>query len=48
MRDAAVKQNDLAHMQAWAGQASRLAPAAPAAETAARWWAEARALLDVS
>lgn len=46
MRDAAAKQNDLAHMQAWAGQASRLAPAAPAAETAARWWAEALALLE--
>jgi len=45
MRDAAVRNNDLSHMQAWAGQAAMLARAEPAAETARRLWAEAEALL---
>lgn len=45
MRDAAARNNDVAHMQAWSGQAGRLAPAAPAAEITERWWADAKALL---
>jgi nitronate monooxygenase len=45
MRDAAVRNNDLSRMQAWAGQAAMLACAAPAAETARRLWADAEALL---
>jgi nitronate monooxygenase len=45
MRAAAAAQNNVAHMQAWSGQAGRLAPAAPAAEVTARWWAEAQAFL---
>jgi nitronate monooxygenase len=47
MRAKAVKENDLARMQAWAGQAARLAPARPAAEVFAGFWAEARRQLGV-
>ncbi len=32
MRTAALKEGDLERMQAWAGQAARLAPAAPAGD----------------
>ncbi|HLI20730.1 MAG TPA: nitronate monooxygenase [Stellaceae bacterium] len=45
MRDAAVRANDLARMQAWAGQAAALARVEPAAATTRRLWAEAEALL---
>jgi nitronate monooxygenase len=45
MRGAAVKANDLDGMQAWAGQASSLAKAEPAAALARRIWDDARALL---
>lgn len=45
MRVAAAGENNLEHMQAWAGQAARLAPADPAADITARWWAQAKALL---
>jgi nitronate monooxygenase len=45
MREAAARENNVQHMQAWSGQAGRLAPAAPAAEITERWWAEAKALL---
>jgi nitronate monooxygenase len=46
MRDAAVKANDLDRMQAWAGQAARLAPARPAGEIVTALWDDARALLS--
>jgi nitronate monooxygenase len=39
MRDAASKANDVARMQAWAGQSAGLAKAAPAADLAASLWA---------
>jgi nitronate monooxygenase len=45
MRTQAAQMNDLDRMQAWAGQAARLAPARPAGEVAQAWWAEAQALL---
>jgi nitronate monooxygenase len=45
MRDTAARNNDLSRMQAWAGQASMLARAEPAAEIARRLWTEAEALL---
>jgi nitronate monooxygenase len=45
MRDAAVKGNDIARMQAWAGQSARLAPARPAAGVVGALWDEARGLL---
>jgi nitronate monooxygenase len=45
MRDAAVRDNDLSRLQAWAGQAAMLARAEPAAETARRLWTDAEALL---
>lgn len=45
MREGAARANDLAAMQAWAGQAARLARAAPAGEIAREVWAEAMALL---
>ncbi len=46
MRSAALKEGDLERMQAWAGQAARLAPEQPAGETVRRLWAEAPPLLD--
>lgn len=46
MRAKAAKENDLARMQAWSGQAARLAPAAPAGEIVTRLWADARARLS--
>jgi nitronate monooxygenase len=45
MRDAAVAANDVERMQAWAGQAARLARAEPAGELVQSLWAEAKALL---
>ena len=46
MRAAAHREGDLERMQAWAGQAARLAPAAPAGETVRRIWDGALALLS--
>jgi nitronate monooxygenase len=45
MREAAVKENDVERMQAWAGQSASLARAEPAAEVVRRLWDEAQALL---
>lgn len=45
MRQAAQRADRLATMQAWAGQSAWMAPAEPAAELLARWWAQAQALL---
>lgn len=45
MRDAAIKTNDLQRMQAWSGQAGKLAQARPAADIAATMWRDAQALL---
>lgn len=45
MRAAAAKANNVAFMQAWSGQAGRLAPAAPAADITEAWWAGAKTLL---
>jgi len=44
MRDAAAKAGDIAGMQAWAGQAARLATAEPAADLIARLWSETETL----
>ena len=46
MRDQGAKTNDIERIQAWAGQAARLAPAEPAGDYVRRIWDEARALLD--
>ncbi|MGE0416860.1 MAG: NAD(P)H-dependent flavin oxidoreductase [Acetobacteraceae bacterium] len=46
MRDDAVKADDIDRMQAWAGQAARLAPARPAGEIVTSLWDQARALLS--
>jgi len=45
MRAAASKEDDLARMQAWSGQAARLAPARPAGDIVRAFWFEARRLL---
>ncbi|PPU69511.1 NAD(P)H-dependent flavin oxidoreductase [Xanthomonas pisi] len=45
MRQAAARDNRLAAMQAWAGQSAWMAPAQPAGELVAQWWAQAQALL---
>jgi nitronate monooxygenase len=45
MRDAAVKNNDLDRMQAWAGQSSALASTRPAGEVVRQLWEGAQALL---
>jgi nitronate monooxygenase len=45
MRDGGTKTNDIDRMQAWSGQAGRLAPAEPAGDYIRRVWDEARALL---
>jgi nitronate monooxygenase len=47
MRDAATKAGDLNRMQAWAGQAARLATTEPAADLLRRLWSEAQALLTL-
>jgi nitronate monooxygenase len=45
MREAAAKANNVAGMQAWAGQSARLARAEPAGEVVQRLWREAQDLL---
>jgi nitronate monooxygenase len=45
MRDAATMAGDMNRMQAWAGQAARLATTEPAADLVRRLWSEAQALL---
>lgn len=45
MRRRATEENDIARMQAWAGQASRLAPARPAGEIVDTLWRGAREIL---
>jgi len=45
MRDAAVKNNDLDRMQAWAGQSAHLAAARPAADIVHDLWEGARLAL---
>ena len=45
MRDAAAKENDIARMQAWAGQSASLARAEPAGEIVRRLWDDAQSLL---
>ncbi|MEO1694558.1 MAG: nitronate monooxygenase [Pseudomonadota bacterium] len=45
MRAAATKANDIARMQAWAGQSAALARALPAGELTQTLWQEARALM---
>jgi len=45
MRGAAVKENDIARIQAWAGQSAALAEARPAADVARGLWEGARKLL---
>ncbi len=45
MRDAAVKENDIDRIQAWAGQSAGLARTEPAGEVVRRLWEEAQALL---
>jgi nitronate monooxygenase len=45
MRDAAVKENDVERMQAWAGQSAGLARPEPAGEVVRRIWEETQALL---
>jgi nitronate monooxygenase len=45
MRDAATKAGDIDRMQAWAGQAARLATTEPAADFVRRLWSEAQVLL---
>ena len=45
MRTAAAKENDVQHMQAWAGQSAALARAEPAAHVLAQIWRDAQALL---
>ena len=45
MRDAAVKDNDVERMQAWAGQSASLTKAIPAGEVVRRMWEDAQALL---
>jgi nitronate monooxygenase len=46
MRSAAIKENDIARMQAWAGQSAALAQARPAAELARELWEGAQKLLS--
>jgi nitronate monooxygenase len=48
MRDAAGKTGDIDRMQAWAGQAARLATTEPAADFVRRIWSEAQGLLPPS
>ena len=45
MRDAASKAGNIDTMQAWAGQAARLATTEPAADLVRRLWSQAQALL---
>jgi nitronate monooxygenase len=48
MRKAGGHANDLARLQAWAGQSSALARAEPAGELLRRIWSEAQALLPLA
>ena len=45
MRAQALRDDNLASMQAWAGQSAWMAEASPAAALIERWWAQADALL---
>lgn len=45
MRDAALKENDIDRIQAWAGQSARLAKAEPAANVVQRLWEDAQEML---
>ncbi|MFA0923244.1 NAD(P)H-dependent flavin oxidoreductase [Xanthomonas fragariae] len=45
MRQAAVRDNHLDTMQAWAGQSAWMAPVQPAAQLVTQWWEQAQALL---
>ena len=45
MRQAAVAENDVQRMAAWAGQSAALARAEPAADFVRRVWDEAQARL---
>ena len=45
MRQAALAENDVQRMAAWAGQSAALARPEPAADFVRRIWAEAQALL---
>ncbi len=44
-RDAAIKNNDIERIQAWAGQSAGMARAEPAGEVVRRLWDDAQALL---
>lgn len=46
MRQAAIRNNDLDRMQAWAGQSAALAAARPAGDVARHLWDDARELLS--
>jgi nitronate monooxygenase len=46
MRAAAVKENDIGRMQAWAGQSAALAKALPAGEVVRAFWDDAKQLLS--
>jgi nitronate monooxygenase len=45
MRDAAVRENDIERIQAWAGQSASLAKADAAGDVVRRIWEDAQALL---
>lgn len=45
MRKRGGQGDDLARIQAWAGQSAWLAPAEPAADCVAKWWGQAQALI---
>jgi nitronate monooxygenase len=45
MRDAGTKAGDIDRMQAWAGQAARLASSEPAADLVQRLWTDAQTLM---
>jgi len=45
MRDAGTKAGDIDRMQAWAGQAARLAATEPAADLVQRLWSESQSLM---
>lgn len=46
MRNAAIKENDIDRIQAWAGQSAGLAKAEAAGDVVRRFWEEAQALLQ--
>jgi nitronate monooxygenase len=46
MRAAAVKENDISRMQAWAGQSAALAKTLPAGEVVRALWDDATQLLS--